>query len=763
MRLVVFLLVIVGCWCDVRILIDEDGGYNITVNNQLWLRSSRTAIYTDTQWYSTEDNSLILTNVTVAEGDDPNLGGWNQTTLTYDLVSNQTSTSISAHIRQWNIISAFTFHLETGDNALTDRIALDMEQVRTVFPSFYIEKIDMNDQRGFFTFEGLMSGETGKHAGNWNASSRVINSGMQGGPVVLFNLTQRGEDDVLVLSPFSHFMATSLTQRNKILDSILEYGIIGSMSSIPANYTHSMIVFYSQNGINEGIREWGETMQRAFNRTNKNRLNDLTINYLGYYTDNGGYYYYHTEDGMNYEETMVNVAHRIPLPFHYIQLDSWWYFKGIGNGVSQWTARPDVFPDGLAVLHRRLENIPLAAHNRYWSYDTVYKQKYAFALDPGNGKALPIGNDSFWIDLFVEARNWGLVLYEQDWLNVQTIDFLPTRVDINLGEQWLMSMGEAAKQTEMNIQYCMSLPRHILQALQIPRVTHARVSDDYAVHLKDSTRSQWNIGISSMLADAIGLAPFKDVLWSTSLQPGSPYGASSKEILPEREILIATLSTGPVGPGDGIDYANIQSIMKCCRRDGLILKPDRPLRTINTLVADWAFYNGVIQGELYSTQTTINDRTFHIIFASAMKRDYTVYPSMIGSESGIIWSYDNAQMTAIFDDTHPLDVLANKCNNETICLWYVSPLWQFNDPIRTKYALLGEWSKWTAVSQQRFTSITTNKEKTQAIITLQGVASEIVPIVLFHSTLHTITVNCSMSTEDGQANVIVTPTHVMCS
>ncbi|CAF5116774.1 unnamed protein product, partial [Rotaria magnacalcarata] len=276
----------------------------------------------------------------------------------------------------------------------------------------------MDDQRGYFTFAGAMTGEGDKHAGLWNASSKVITSGMQGGPVVLFNLTQQGEEDLLVLSPFSHFMATSLNQRNKMFTSALEYGVLGSMSSVPANYTHTMIVFYSQSGINEGIHEWGQTMQQAFNRTDINRVNDITINYLGYYTDNGGYYYYNTEPDMNYEETMVDVAHKIKLPFHYIQLDSWWYFKGIGNGVTEWTSRSDIFPDGLIALHRRLENIPLAAHNRFWAYDTVYKQKYAFVLDAANGKALPFGNDSFWIDLFTDASNWGLVLYEQDWLNV---------------------------------------------------------------------------------------------------------------------------------------------------------------------------------------------------------------------------------------------------------------------------------------------------------------------------------------------------------
>jgi hypothetical protein len=120
----------------------------------------------------------------------------------------------------------------------------------------------------------------------------------------------------------------------------------------------------------------------------------------------------------------------------------------------------------------------------------------------------------------------------------------------------------------------MSLPRHILTALEIPRVTHARESEDYAPHLTNRKISQWNIGISSMFVDAIGLAPFKDVLWSTSLQPGAPYQPSPMKVLPEREILIATLSTGPVAPGDAINYTNVQRIMKCCRQDGLILKPD---------------------------------------------------------------------------------------------------------------------------------------------------------------------------------------------
>ncbi|CAF1149166.1 unnamed protein product [Rotaria sordida] len=758
MHLLIFLLLIVACWCDIQVHVDQKGEYKINIGDRVWLRSSHTSIYADNKWYSTDDDSLSLTNISSAQDYDPILGNWTETQLNYELVRNGIPTKIVGRIRQWCAFSGITFHLDTSDQMMTTTVPLGMDQVRTIFPSFNIEQIDQNDQRGYFTFEGEMSGDDEKHAGWWNASNKVIKSGMKGGPVVLFNFTQRGENDILVLSPFSRFMATSLSQTN----NILEYGVIGSMLTIPANYNHSMIVFYSSKGINEGIREWGQTMRKAYNRTLQNRYNDVTINYLGYYTDNGGYYYYNTEQEINYEETMVNVRHQIPLPFHYIQLDSWWYYKGIKDGVSNWTARPDIFPDGLQVLHRRLENIPLAAHNRYWAYDTIYKQNYSFALDESTGKALPISNDSFWIDLFTQAHDWGLVLYEQDWLDRQTIDFLPTRTDIHLGHQWLMSMGEAGEKTGINIQYCMSLPRHILTALQIPRVTHARVSTDYAFHLESRTAPQWAIGISSMFANAIGLAPFKDVFWSNTWEPDAPYKDGPREILPEREILIATLSTGPVGPGDGINYTNVENIMRCCRQDGLILKPDQPLTMINALVSDWAFYNGVSQGEVYSTRTSITGQTFHIIFASAMKQDYSIYPSMIGGQSGMLWSYDDTTTILPFSDTNPLNISHCRCSVASMCLWYVSPLIELGDS-EIYYALLGEQNKWTAISQQRIISIANQPQNKIAIIRIQGAPGETVLMGFYHSDLKFITIGCRIPPDIDQIEIIISVADVICN
>ncbi|CAF1685380.1 unnamed protein product, partial [Adineta ricciae] len=364
---------------------------------------------------------------------------------------------------------------------------------------------------------------------------------MSGGPLVIFNLTENGQGDSIIISPLSQFMSSSLS----LNINIVEYGFLGSIRSIPMNSTNSLIIYYSSQGINHLLDQWGKTMQKVYKKTNEYRSKDVTNNYLGYYTDNGAYYYYHTESEMNYEQTVLSIKENLSIPIHYIQLDSWWYYKGLANGVYQWISRSEIFPDGLEGLNEKLNNFPLAGHNRYWSLDTIYSRNYSFVFDESNLKSLPLSNDSFWIDLFNSSSKWNLILYEQDWMNHQTIDFLPLREDFYLGRQWLIQMGYAADLFNINLQYCMSLPRHALQSLEIQRVTQARVSDDYYIHIVHRI-PQWKIGVSSMLANALGLAPFKDIFWSTEVQNGAPYKSSVKEPLPDREILIATLSTGPV-------------------------------------------------------------------------------------------------------------------------------------------------------------------------------------------------------------------------
>ena len=83
------------------------------------------------------------------------IGSWNETQLIYSLNRSGAVSNITGRIRQWVSHPAITFHLDTGDKILTNTKLLDKEQVRTIFPSFNIEQIDMNDNRGYFTFQGI--------------------------------------------------------------------------------------------------------------------------------------------------------------------------------------------------------------------------------------------------------------------------------------------------------------------------------------------------------------------------------------------------------------------------------------------------------------------------------------------------------------------------------------------------------------------------------------------------------------------------------
>ena len=218
MHLLLFGLLIVGCGCNLQVSVDTKGEYRLSIDNRLWLRSSHTSIYVDDKWYSSDDKSLPLANITFAQGMDAILGNWNETQLIYDLVRNGTHTKVTGHIRQWTLISAITFYFDTGDQVLTNTKHLDMKEVRTVFSSFEIERIDEKDQRGYFTYAGEMAGNNDKRAGHWERVAKVVESGMLGGPVVLFDFNQKGEEDMLVLSPFSRFMATSFGQKSVRLE-----------------------------------------------------------------------------------------------------------------------------------------------------------------------------------------------------------------------------------------------------------------------------------------------------------------------------------------------------------------------------------------------------------------------------------------------------------------------------------------------------------------------------------------------------------------
>lgn len=152
------LLIIAGYNCHINVTIDDfKGSFNVTINSRIWLRSSYTRLYTSNQWFTTQDDSLLLIDKHLNEGNDSILGRWNETCLVYQFRFNDTPVYISGSIRQWELIPALTFHFQSAATVdLNNDRLLDMDRVRTVFPSFYAEKFDKNDHRGYLTFGGIV-------------------------------------------------------------------------------------------------------------------------------------------------------------------------------------------------------------------------------------------------------------------------------------------------------------------------------------------------------------------------------------------------------------------------------------------------------------------------------------------------------------------------------------------------------------------------------------------------------------------------------
>ena len=165
-------------------------------------------------------------------------------------------------------------------------------------------------------------------------------------------------------SPFPNFFqSTWMPMNNK--SYALGFGLINTIDQVPPGYVYKTVLVGGQN-VTGTMATWGHLLRKFYNKPESFRRSDFSINYLGYYTDNGACYYYYTGPYANYEEAMLAVNEdsvENNIPYRYLQIDSWWYFKGDAGGVKNWTAMPSIFPNGIEAVVEKT-GWPIVAHNR---------------------------------------------------------------------------------------------------------------------------------------------------------------------------------------------------------------------------------------------------------------------------------------------------------------------------------------------------------------------------------------------------------------
>ena len=539
----------------------------------------------------------------------------------------------------------------------------------------------------------------------------------------------------------NHFSGVLGTNDNNELNYLVA-GVQGNITNIPQDYSISFVIaaqsssnmnenskniknkknikkskFFhknttktkhaAQNGKNVGIRgiikNWGDIMQQLYN-TNK-ISNDLIVDYLGYWTDNGGYYY-----GSKPLTTKIAIdlfKHFVEneIPVRYLQLDPYWFDGGSNGKILKWEARKDLFPDnGLFTLHDNLtsiiqssnfsnyfDTIPLLLYSFFWSpgpngTQQYYSEHYDLDIDFMNSIsfdagflqgiiAQPIGYKNgyeFYKFLLNKYKNISYG-FEVDFMDFSFEEFPygingyynynnnELNLNLNLTSQWTQAMNDANLLFNNSIQYCMTLAVYLLDSLRYNGVTNARASEDDF----PTNPSRWMIGYSGLFMSALNIQPFFDVFWTTSIQNGNKYNSNSHDC--EMQAIISLLGNGPLGIGDNINMTNKTIINRLVRKDGLLLHPSKTitpidamfkLNTTNTETNQiWQTYTTISSSSndsMSSSISDINSISSYIVLAI----DYTInggyqftfddlYPVPDDSDQFIVFTFDPSNKDSI--------------------------------------------------------------------------------------------------------------------
>lgn len=378
------------------------------------------------------------------------------------------------------------------------------------------------------------------------------------GPWLLFDHNR----DTMLLSPADNFLVANLAEAP---DGHVSSGIDSQIATLPTGFTHRTLLVFG-SGINHTFAAWGINLQKLDGKQSVSDDADVLLKKFGYWTDNGATYYYKFVPKLGYEGTLLAVRdqfQKLGVPIAYLQLDSWWYTKengdilvngSVDNGTLVYRPDPSVFPDGLEAFHKKL-GLPMATHARWIASTSPYRKEYRMSKNV-------IVDPRFWNFTAAYLKKSGVVVYEQDWLN----DNARPAINIDQSHAFLADMANGMAKKDIGIQYCMPLPGYFLASTQFSNLRTIRTSDDRF------GRSRYDSFLyGSALAHAVGLWPWSDVFMSDELP----------------NLVISTLSAGPVGTGDAlgaIDVANLELVM---RADSVILKPDAPLMPIDaTYLAD---------------------------------------------------------------------------------------------------------------------------------------------------------------------------------
>lgn len=413
----------------------------------------------------------------------------------------------------------------------------------------------------------------------------------------------------LLLAPLDQFHEQIIAvppDRQHLADGV-RCGWHGDLATVPEGFATELAV-WAADSPRQALAAWANFLRQRYATQRLPRDADDLLGKLSYWTDNGAVYYYRTERDCDYLTTLERVvadARARAVPIRSVQIDSWFYphrhLRPVSaegapivppSGMLKWEPRADLFPDGFGDLRARLGDLPLTFHSRHFSSQSPYFETHAAWRD--GEYAHPV-ESQLHDGMMADAARWGAITYEQDWMVETFLGVRGLREQAGRARAWQEHLDAGAAAHGLHLQWCMATPADFFQTVTMRQLASIRTSGDYRYLFDNGLNWVWFLHTNA-LARALGLVPFKDVFLShgaTSMSDGEPYA--------EVEALLASLSAGPVGIGDQLGCTDRDLVMRTCREDGVLVKPDVPIAAVDQCFRANSFFEpSALIGECYS-------------------------------------------------------------------------------------------------------------------------------------------------------------------
>lgn len=298
--------------------------------------------------------------------------------------------------------------------------------------------------------------------------------------------------------------------------------------------------------------------------------------------------------------------HSLSVPL--LQLDGWW--------MNASTTAPDasLFPSGWAGF---LADINASGGTELLLYKAFFSCEYDLfdaddvsKVQSSKGPCYPAANSSlvFYRRFFHVGKGLQMGAYETDFLSDHLLP-TPGLAGLHSGlADYFSGMAQAGLEADIAMQWCMPTAGIVMSSIDKAAVTNGRASVDYACEGPQDMNVTWMpnyfVGVAELLFWTVGLAPSKDIFRSRAHEGGGPPSCGYQHDNPnyELDVILAVLSTGPVGVGDGPGMSNISLLASTARADGVLLKPDKPATAIDATFVPTALKQKAVIGFLPMTQ-----------------------------------------------------------------------------------------------------------------------------------------------------------------